>query len=529
MKRFPKPLHSIPKRGTKKAQEIRSTQSKENEKILPASLSDTLAKIKKDIGHSSDVIIREFSIGSEGKTKLAVIYIDGLADKNLLHQFVLRNLMIDLRETHISESLTQERMFSILKNHSVTTGEINDVSDFATLYETVLDGDSIILLDGISSAFKIGSKGWESRAVEEPTSEQLVRGPKEGFTENIRTNTALIRRRINDVNLVFESTTIGRRSKTDIAITYIKDIANDKIVEEVRSRLNEIDIDAVLESGYIESYIQDETFTPFPTVYNTERPDAVVGGLLEGRVGILVDGTPFVLVVPALFIHFMQSSEDYYQRADISTLIRLLRVGAFLLALLTPAAYIAVTTFHQEMLPTTLLISLTAQREGVPFPALVEALFMEITFEILREAGVRMPRAVGSAISIVGGLVLGQAAVEAGLVSSTMVIVVSLTAISSFVTPKFNMAISVRMLRFAFMLSAATFGLFGIILGLIVLVAHLCSLRSFGVPYLLPFAPFLLKDQKDTIIRFPLWSMKKRPQYASGENKFRNNTEKPAP
>jgi spore germination protein KA len=287
-----------------------------------------------------------------------------------------------------------------------------------------------------------------------------------------------------------------------------------------------------LESGYIEELIQDETYTPFPTVYNTERPDVIAAGLLEGRVAILIDGTPFVLLVPALFGQFNQAAEDYYQRADIGTLLRLLRYLSFFIALLGPSLYIAITTFHQEMIPTPLLISLAAQREGVPFPAFIEALVMELTFEILREAGVRLPRAVGQAVSIVGALVIGQAAVEAGIISAAMVIVVSVTAIASFVFPSYNMAISVRILRFGLMGLAASFGLFGITLGLIAIVLHLCSLRSFGIPYMSPFAPFILADQKDMLFKVPLWGMFSRPRLISQKNVIREQyppTTKPEP
>lgn len=367
------------------------------------------------------------------------------------------------------------------------------------------------------------------RGLEEPSSQTVVRGPKEGFTETLRINTSLIRRRIKNTNLWIETLSVGEKTQTDVALLYIKGIANDKIIQEVRNRMNKINIDAILESGYIEELIQDESYTIFPTIHNTERPDAACGSLLEGRIIIMVDGTPFVLIVPALFIEFFQSSEDYYQRADISTLLRLLRFLCLFLALLTPSAYIAVTTFHQEMLPTRLLISLAAQREGVPFPAIVEAIMMEITFEILREAGVRMPRAVGPAISIVGALVLGQAAVEAGVVSATMVIIVSLTAIASFVSPTFNMGIAIRILRFVFMILAATFGLFGIIIGLIIMVAHLASLRSFGVPYLSPMAPFIAGDQKDAILRIPLWGMLSRPRLISQKDIKRENSSSPKP
>ncbi|MBM7659868.1 spore germination protein KA [Bacillus mesophilus] len=495
---------------------------------LQRDLAFSIQKIKKDIGQSPDVIIREMVIGKETKTKIAVIYIDGLVDKQFVHEFILTPLLYSIRESCLGDvSLTGESFYEILKDYSLTIGELTTLESYEDVLNRVLSGDTVLFLDGEASSFSLGTRGWEGRGVEEPSTEQVIRGPKEGFTETIRTNTGLIRRRIRDKNLMFEYVQIGRRSKTDVSIAYMKDLADEKIIQEVRDRLSLIDIDTILEGGYIEELIQDETMTPFPTVYNTERPDVVVGGLMEGRVAIIVDGTPFVLLVPALFIHFMQSSEDYYQRADISTLIRLLRFTAFLMSLLVPSAYIAVTTYHQEMLPTALLVSLSAQREGVPFPAVVEALIMELTFEILREAGLRMPRAIGSAISIVGALVIGQAAVEAGLISATMVIVVSLTAISSFVIPKFNMSISTRILRFGFMILAATFGLFGIILGLLGLVFHLTSLRSFGIPYMAPFAPIITSDLKDTLVRTPLWKMNTRPRLINQKDIIKNKTPEP--
>lgn len=303
-------------------------------------------------------------------------------------------------------------------------------------------------------------------------------------------------------------------------------------MKEVLLRLNQINIDGILESGNIEELIQDSQSSPFPTVYNTERPDVVAAALLEGRIAILVDGTPFVLIVPALFFQYFQSAEDYYERSIIGSIIRLLRHLAFAISLLAPALFIAITTFHQSMLPPALLISLAAQREGVPFPAFAEALIMEITFEILREAGIRMPRSIGSAMSIVGAFVIGTAAVEAGIISAMMVIVVSITAISSFVSPSYEMAIAVRMLRFVFMALAASFGLFGITIGLIALVLHLCSLRSFGVPYMSPIAPFNLSDQKDTLIVLPKWKMTTRPRLISQKNNVRQQesaSAKPSP
>lgn len=520
------------KESKKKKQNTVSKEEEENVKAEPLkdALPLSIKQIKKDIGHSPDVIIREITIGKESPGRAAVIFVDGLVDKQFVHEFILNTLMVSIREVDLNDKIQSSYSLRIiLEKYSLPAGELEIINDYEKLYNKVLSGDTVIIVDGEAEAFSIGTRGWESRGIEEPSTEQVVRGPKEGFTETIRTNSALIRRRIRDKNLTFEWFQIGRRSKTDIAIAYVKDIANEKIVQEVKDRLGRIDTDIILEGGYIEEFIQDESYSPFPTVYNTERPDVVTAGLMEGRIAIIVDGTPFVLLVPALFINFMQSSEDYYQRADISTLIRILRYISFLLSLLVPSAYIAATTFHQEMLPTSLLISLSAQREGVPFPAVVEAIIMEITFEILREAGLRMPRAIGAAISIVGALVIGQAAVEAGLISATMVIVVSLTAISSFVIPKFNMSISTRMLRFGFMILAATFGLFGIILGLLMLVLHLTSLRSFGVPYMAPFAPTIPGDFHDTLIRSYLWNMKTRPSLVNQKDTDKNQTPPPQP
>ncbi|MBE4907335.1 spore germination protein [Bacillus luteolus] len=525
MRRLSKWFNSSKKKPLKGVEE-----SSNNQTPLISELSLSIEMIKKDIGHSSDIIFREVEIGKEKQTKIAIIYADGLVDRQFIHEFILNPLMLSIRETELNDSIGPSISISeLMKQYSLTTGELKFVYDYESVNQSVLSGDTVIILDGEVRGFSVGTRGWEGRSVEEPSTEQVVRGPKDGFTENIRTNTALIRRRIRDKNLVYENFQIGKRSKTDVTIGYLKDIADKKIVQEIRERLDRIDIDLILEGGYIEEFIQDETYSPFPTIYNTERPDVVAAGLMEGRIVILVDGSPFVLLVPALFNHFMQSSEDYYQRPDISTMIRILRYTAFLLSLLVPSAYIAVTTFHQEMLPTALLISLSAQREGVPFPAVIEALIMEVTFEILREAGLRMPRAIGSAISIVGALVIGQAAVEAGLISATMVIVVSFTAICSFVIPKFNMSIATRMLRFGFMILAATFGLFGIILGLLFMVLHLSSLRSFGVPYLAPFAPTIASDLHDTIYRTPLWNMKSRPQLINQEDVTKNETPAPHP
>lgn len=492
---------------------------------FPDKIADHLAKVRQALGYSSDLIVREIVLVKEPvAVQSAVLYIDGLADVTAVQDFILPSLMRQRNQQLAAPLLTVTDLIEELKNASLSVANLREISDFGSLFESILSGNTVILFDGSTIAFAVNTEGWEDRSVEESTSQTVVRGPKEGFAENFRTNTALIRRRIRDPRLWLETRMLGHVTRTVVGVMYVKGLANEKVIEEVRKRLDRIQIDGILESGYIEELIQDETYTPFPTIFNTERPDAVAGGLLEGRIAILVDGTPFVLLVPALFTQFFQSPEDYYQRADISTLIRLLRYVSFFIALLGPSLYIAITTFHQQMIPTSLLISLAAQREGIPFPAFVEAFMMELTFEILREAGTRMPRTVGQALSIVGALVIGQSAVEAGIISAAMVIVVSITAIASFVLPSYNIAISIRILRFVFMGLAASFGLFGIMLGMMTMVLHLSGLRSFGVPFLFPFAPLNYAGQKDAMVRFPHWSLFTRPRLVNQNNRIREQT-----
>lgn len=485
---------------------------------LDRGLEDNLNKLKQAIGNSCDVHTREVSLDREDADSVrgALVYIEGMSDLDP----TLASLL-DGTGRQAFGAADPEELLHRCKTKLVSNGTVTEVRAWGALFDLLLTGNSILLLDGCPFALAIGTKQLQARSVEEPNVQSVVRGPREGFTEVLQWNTAMVRRKIVSPDLWVESLKIGEVTRTEVAVLYIRNIVSDEILERVRSRLSAIDIDAILESNYIEELIQDKQMTLFPTVFNTERPDVVAAGLLEGRVAILVNGTPFALLVPAVFTQFFQSSEDYYQRADFSTLIRLLRFLAFALALLTPSFYIAISTFHQEMLPTTLLFNLASQRDSVPFPAFVEALLMEVTFEILREASVRMPRTVGQSMSIVGTLVIGQAAVEAGLVSAAMVIVVSITAISNFVLPAFNMGIAARIVRFLLMVLAASFGLYGMFLGMIVIVLHLCGLTSLGVPYMSPLAPLRLSDQKDTFFRFSLSRMIRRPKSIPNKNAIR--------
>jgi len=477
--------------------------------------------LQEEMGNSSDLVIRQIKIGQFGG---ALVYIDGLVDGKGISDYILESF------TETKQISEESDLFQFVMDKIVAVGSIRTIRNWNALFDALLSGCTVIFLNGYSKALSGETRGGDRRPIQEPSQQLSIRGPKDAFNETLRTNTALIRRRIKSPNLWVETMKIGTITQTDVAILYVKGIANEEIIQEVRDRLHRINIDSIIDSGYVEQSIEDQTFTSFPTTYHTERPDVVASQLVEGRIAIVVDGSPFVLTVPAVFVQFFQAPDDYYSRFDLSTGIRILRIIAFFIALIGPSLYIAATTFHQEMIPTTLAIAIAAQRENVPFPAFVEALVMEVTFEILREAGLRLPRAVGQAVSIVGALVIGQAAVQANIVSPMMVIVVSITAIANFSTPVFAMAISVRLLRFVLMALAAFTGFYGIMIGLMIMTIHLCSLRSFGVPYMAPLAPFNTENQQDVFIRFPIWAFKKRPQFISKGNTVRTGSnQKPAP
>lgn len=483
-------------------------------------LADNLEELQDRLGNSPDIVIRRIK-STTTQIEVAAIYIEGIIDKLLINEFVEHTMSFDKLSEEAPVVTSAEDIFIFMKEMTRGIGEEQTIEDWEGLFEALLSGDTIMWVDGIKKAIRGNTSGGEVRAVSDATTQIAIRGSKEGFTESIGTNISLVRRIIKSPNLWIESMKIGEVTQTNVSIMYIHGIVNDKTLHELRKKLKSINIDGILESGYIEQFIEDTPFSPFPTLYNTERPDSVAGNLLEGRVAIFVDGTPFVLIAPTTFFMFFHAVEDYYQRFDITTLIRILRFTCLVISLFGPALFVAILNFHQEMIPTPLLINLASQREGVPFPAFIEALLMETTFEIIREAGIRMPSPIGQTVSIIGGLVLGQAAVQAGIVSPAMVIVVSLTGISSFATPAFNMALSIRILRFMIVCIAAFMGLYGITIFLFILIAHMCSLKSLGFPYMSPFAPFIAENQKDAILRLPLKYMKYRPKLLSQKNNTR--------
>ncbi|QSF47041.1 spore germination protein [Paenibacillus tianjinensis] len=473
---------------------------------LSENLAESIRNVRSELGNSPDLKVRKVEIGGDRPVQAAAVHLSGLADKTSVNEFVVGSLLLNSDGPQDSQDHPPD-LPALLMSRILEIGEAEVQEEWNDIILAVLSGDTAILIEGYTLAIICATQGGETRSVEESSSQVVVRGPKDGFVEAVGTNVSLIRRRIKSSKLRLEYMKLGKETQTHVAMMYMKDIAGEDLVEEVRQRLNRIALDELLESGFLEEQIQDKTFTPFPTIYNTERPDVAAGNLLEGRIVVIVDGTPFVLILPAVFTQFFQSAEDYAQRFDIAILMRIVRYVSFIVLLLGPSVYIAFTTYHYEMIPTTLLINLLSQRENVPFPAFVEALLMEGAFEILREAGVRMPRAIGQTVSVVGALILGSAVVEAGIITPIMVIVIALTGIASFAIPAYNMAIAGRIIRFAFLLLAGMFGFYGITLGLIVLVAHMNSLRSFGIPYLSPFVSLSAMDKKDTILRLPVWLM----------------------
>ncbi|WP_150270912.1 spore germination protein [Paenibacillus tepidiphilus] len=478
---------------------------------LSAALEDTVEQVRSRLGNSPDLVIRNYkSIINE--VPIAALYINAITDKNLVDAFVEQAMAFEFPGEGVAIPSAPEDIYSYMKDKAVSTGKEKVIEDLNSLLEALLSGDTVLLVDGIAEALSGMTSGGESRAISEAATQVSIRGSKEAFTEGLGTNIALVRRRIKSPDLWLETMTVGRVTRTDMTMMYMHGLADEGAVQNLRDKLKAIDADSILESGYIEQLLEENRFSPFPTLYNTERPDSVAGNLLEGRIALLIDGTPFALILPATFFVFMHTVEDYYQRYDISTMIRVLRLICLVISLFGPAIFVAALNFHQEMIPTPLLINLASQREGVPFPTFIEALMMEFTFEIIREAGIRMPSPIGQTVSIIGGLVLGQAAVQAGIVSPAMVIVVSLTGICSFTTPAFNMALSIRVLRFGIMFAGAFMGLYGIAIVGLMLVAHMCSLRSLGVPYMSPIAPFAPGDQKDVLVRIPLHFMKTRPR-----------------
>lgn len=481
---------------------------------INSKLNQTVLQLKEILKDADDIVYRTIECGKAKKVKMCLVYVDGMTSKEAVSQFTVETLM-EYFDLNNFENNSDKELDKIASLTSIATTEISSVDNINTAVDKILSGETMLFIDGCTKAIMISSRGWPMRSISEPVSETLLRGPRDGFNETLKVNVTLIRRRIKDPKLKVKYMQIGTKSKTDIAIMYMEDKVNKQVLNELQKRLSKINIEAVLESSYIEELIEDDNYSPFPQIENTQRPDAAASAIYEGRVVIGVDNTPQVLIVPAIMTVFMQSSEDYYERWISACMIRIVRYLALPITVLLPALYVAITTFHPNMLPTELALYVAASRAKVPFPAWFEATLLEVVMELIREAGMRIVGPIGSTIGIVGGLVIGQSSVEAGLISPLVIIIVALTTISSFAIPSYNFSTSLRLLRFVFIILAAALGLFGVSLGICLLLTHLCALRSMGVPYMAPFSSFVenKSDMKDTIVRHRIKNLVHKPEY----------------
>lgn len=476
-----------------------STKIEENEKA-----------IKEAFSQCDDLKLRKFTVGKEGKRSAFVCYIEVNTGNDLIN--VLGRLFAYL------DNIPESQIEDVIKGNAFALSDAQAYPYMEDAIRGVLIGDTVLFVDGVSVARKMPDQGYPKMGVSKSEAEKVVRGSDESFTESEKANTALIRRRIRNTQLKVKEFQIGVRSFTNVAIVYVEGLADPKLVEEIHSRLTAYDIDGVLDSGVLEQLAEESWLSPFPQFQSTRRPDRAAMDVLNGKVVVLVDNSPVALLLPTDVNSFLKTTDDYYNRFHMATFARLIRYVAAFFALTLPGLYLAVTNFHTQILPTTLLLSFWKAREGVPFPAALEVLLMELSFELIREAGVRLPGTMGNTIGIVGGLIIGQAAVEASLVSPIVVIVVAFTALCSFAIPNEEFAFSFRILKFGMIAVSAWFGFFGFLIGLFLVLVHMAGLKSFSVPYLSPYVGAQLngyEDEKDALIRFPLRMLWKRPIYAN--------------
>jgi len=528
---FKKPVRPAHKAGDK-SQKIKNSSSAEGRQRIQASIEDTGKSSVNDLSVSAslvenretikelyglpdnkDIILRDIVIGTDPAIDGFIVYIDGLVDKPV------QDLLIQALMLFATRPAPQDKgkLALYVKERLLPGNQVSVQSRFRDILDAVNYGDTALFLEGCAEAVLVETKGWEHRMVEKPVIEQILRGPQEAFGETLRTNTALVRKIIKNENLTTELLKVGARNRVNVAVMYLRDVANPALVAEVKRRIGSIKTDFIVDGGMLEEFIQDSPYNLNPTILATERPDRAAASIVEGRVVIIVDGSPFALIVPATMYEMMQTGEDVYSRWQLGTFIRYLRTMAFYLAFLAPGVYLAVVLFHHEMIPTELLLAIAGNRERVPFPSVVEVLLMEISFELIREAGLRIPGIMGTTIGIIGALVLGQAAVQANIVSPILVILVAITGLSSFAIPYFSLAFTLRIYRFFYIMLGTTMGFFGIAVGLFSQIVLTANLKSFGVPYLAPIGPRTVAGA-DVVTRLPVFFHKKRPDYLNPQD-----------
>ena len=488
---------------------------------LQENLKKNIFIIEEILKNCNDIVKKDFTCGMHRNQKAYILYTDGLTKTEMIEESILRPLL----NKEIPE-FTGEELYQFVSKEILEMADLKELMTMEDVVTQVLAGNTVLLLDNCAKGIMISSKLFPTRGVQSTDQEAAMRGPKDSFTENLRFNTALIRRRIRDSRLKVEQLVVGERSKTDLALLYMEDLVKSDVLKSIRGKIDQVSMDGILDGGMLEQLLIKDWKTPFPSIQSTQRPDKTASALLEGRVVLVLDNSPESLILPASFHTFFQASDDYYNRFEVASFARLLRYLAAFLAIGFPAFYVAVASFHTEVLPTALILSFAQARQGIPFPVVLEVLLMEIAFELLREAGIRLPGQLGGTIGIVGGLIVGQAAVDAGIVSTIVVIVVALTAIASFSVPNETMASAVRILKFFFIGMAALWGLYGFFLAWLVLIVHLSSLESFGEPYLMPDeweTSEKWEKYKDYYVRFPLSFMWRRPVFTKEGARIRMN------
>jgi spore germination protein KA len=479
--------------------------------------------IKVLFSQSSDILIRPIKINQNNIT-FHIFCVDGLIDSMLVDESIFQTMLVDpILKEYQTERSVMDYLLSGGSNHVFTTEE----SDYQLLLKTVLSGNVALIFDSEKKAIVYDIKKFEKRSVSEPTEEGVVKGAKEAFIEVMRTNTALIRRRIRSEHLVIESLTVGKLSKTDMSLCYISNIANLELVEKIKQKIKAIDIDNISTPAFIEEFLIEHKKSLFPQIMYTQRPDRISANLSDGRVALVVDGIPFVYLLPCQLPMLMQSPEDYANHFFVGSALRFIRYLSMIITLFLPAFYIAATTYQNQMLPVQLALSTQQAKENVPFSSSSEVLGLLVAFEILIEAGLRLPKAVGTAMSILGGIVVGQSAVSANLISPLVVVVVSLAGISGFMMPNQDLSSGIRVIRFVFAFLAAAGGFLGLAIGLILIITHLCSIDNYGVAYLSPFVDIDESNHKDTLFRFPVKYFRKRPQAIVPSNRTKQKTQEP--
>jgi spore germination protein KA len=498
-------FHKLRKNKTDKKNSKSDICAKEdtNEVVLSSSLKDNVAFLHRLFVDDDTLVTR--NLQNKEDLKLYLFYSDGLVNSITLNEHIVAPLL----NNHVKKNRDS---IDILLNHVLQVGETKTTTKIKDIIQAITYGDTVVFVEGQDQAIILNTKSFFMRAITEPDNEKAVSGPREGFGEVLLVNLSLIRRRLRTHDLKMKYYSIGERTQTQACICYLDSLVDKKVLDELYRRLKKIKIDGVLDANYIAENIRDAKYTLFRQTGTTEKPDSVVGKLLEGRIAVFVDGSPIVMTLPYLFIENFQMGDDYFTNFFYASIARILRMTSYFFSILTPGLYLVLVAFHKEMIPTVFFLNVAAERSSVPFPVIIEMTLMLIVFDFLREAGLRMPSNVGSALSIVGALVIGQAAVDAKLLDAPVIIVVGFSAITSLLTPR--MGASITVIRLAFIAGAGLLGLYGFIMVLIVLIVHLYNLRSMGVPQLQTYEDLHYQSIKDIFIRGPWFAMKKRPDIA---------------